>query len=67
MVLQKAKQIKITPFSTVLSDGHSVFLGLRDAAAVCLMHTEVHWAGKCCSKTATKTKDGLFTVFYPLI
>lgn len=67
MVLQKAEQIKITPFSTVLSDDHSVSLRLRDAAAVWLMHTEVHWAGKCCSETATKTKDELFTVFYPLI
>lgn len=34
MVLQKAEQIKITPFSTVLSDDHSVSLRLRDAAAV---------------------------------
>ena len=34
MVLQKAEQIKITLFSTMLSDGYSVSLRLRDAAAV---------------------------------
>lgn len=45
----------------------SLPLRLRDAAAVWLMHTRVHRAGKCCSKTKIKTEERLFIVLYPFI
>lgn len=44
----------------------SVPMRLGDAAAVWLMHTRVHRAGKC-SKTEIKKEDMLFIVSYPLV
>lgn len=66
-ILQKAELTTNLLFSAFLLGDGDYSVPLRDEAAVWLMHTRVHRAGKCCSKTEIKAEDGLFIVLYPLI